>query len=31
MNDLKTKLEIFCRLSGVKIEDVKKLFMEDVK
>ena len=31
MNDLKNKLEMFCRLSGVNIEDVKKLFAEDVK
>ena len=31
MNDLKTKLEMFCRLSGVKMEDVRKLFVGDVK
>ena len=31
MNELKTKLEMFCNLSGIKIEDVRKLFVEDVK
>lgn len=31
MNELKSKLEMFCNLSGVNMEDVKKLFAEDVK
>lgn len=31
MNDLKTKLEMFCSFSGVKMEDVRKLFVGDEK
>lgn len=31
MNDLKSKLEMFCNLSGINMEDVKKLFVGDEK
>ena len=31
MNELKNKLEMFCNLSGVKMEDVRKLFVDDEK